>query len=152
MIDFLNTKRSSSGYTHQKSPWGLYSLFSENQFVSLTQIARISQSIHRCRSYVPPGRKHSTKSASTGVSDVLSVKFVFSVWNSIIYARIFWCVSPKFVRVDASEISMRIIHWILTLFFFVVQWIIVSNILSEQCKYHLQDGDKHVRQLLLISS
>ena len=29
---------------------------------------------------------------------------------------------------------------------------IVSNILLEQCKFHLQDGDRHVRQLLLISS
>lgn len=29
---------------------------------------------------------------------------------------------------------------------------IVSNILSGQCKFHLQDGDKHIRLLPLISS
>ena len=32
-----------------------------------------------------PGWKHSAKSTSTGVSDVLSVKSVESVWNSIIW-------------------------------------------------------------------
>ena len=67
----------------------------------LTQITQISQSIHRYRSYVPLGRNKqqaallyadkpavvasdahfasATKSASTGVSDVLSVKSVESV-------------------------------------------------------------------------
>ena len=42
-----NALLSATGQTHQKYPWGLYSLFSENQFVSLTQISRISRKTHR---------------------------------------------------------------------------------------------------------
>ena len=95
-----------TGQTHQKYSWRLYSLFSYNQCITLTQISRNVFAARRGQRQSHEKRIVALAFAirlqtlgtadKRGRSDALSVRFVRSVWKSVICARMFWCVYPVF--------------------------------------------------------
>ena len=107
-------------------------LFTENQFISLTQISQISRralAIARaCHPAELSSKLHSSEELKflssqptlirvggnadkRGRSDAPFVRFVRSVWDSIICARVFWCVCPD----NAKESDLQFPYKILTI-------------------------------------
>ena len=88
-----------TGQTHQKYSWRLYSLFSYNQCITLTQISRNVFAARRGQRQSHEKRIVALAFAirlqtlgtadKRGRSDALSVRFVRSVWKSVICARMF---------------------------------------------------------------